>query len=142
MSVTFYPMWFRDPVEAQVWVTVQWGPFGEPMKFLTEPIQPPPGYEDVSMDPPTLVPLPTRTSGPAQSPTEGPEGGREPLPLATSPQPLATAHLRAALPTQQPTRAPVSDEAPATRAWKWLVIIGVGLIAAAALGLRWWQRLE
>jgi len=71
--ITFYPMWFRNPVEAQVWVFVQWSHGGGPMKFLSVPIKPPPGYEDVSMDEPTPVYLPTRTPPRAQSPTETPK---------------------------------------------------------------------
>jgi len=66
VSITFFPIWLRDPLQAQVWVVIQWPPFGAPMKFLTEPIQPPPGYEGVPMEAPTYVTPPTPTASPTQ----------------------------------------------------------------------------
>jgi hypothetical protein len=56
IQVTFTPLATPNFDTAKVYVTVDFGPFGQPMKFLTGPIQPPPGYENVSMDPPPLTP--------------------------------------------------------------------------------------
>ncbi len=41
---------------AEVMATIIWPHPDETMKFLTEPIKPPPGYENVSMDPPPRIP--------------------------------------------------------------------------------------
>ncbi len=67
--VTFYPMWFRDPVEAQVWLLLQWKRSAGPLKFLSGPIQPPPGYEGVSMDPPPPALRPTQPTSRNSNPS-------------------------------------------------------------------------
>lgn len=41
---------------AEVMATIIWPHPDETMKFLTEPIKPPPGYENISMEPPPLIP--------------------------------------------------------------------------------------
>jgi len=56
IQVTFTPLATPAFHTAKIYVTVDFGPLGQPMKFLTGPIQPPPGYENVSMDPPPLTP--------------------------------------------------------------------------------------
>lgn len=52
-SVTFYPMFYRRGVEVQTWVGIQWLRRTGEYHLLEEPIQPPPGYEHVLMDPQT-----------------------------------------------------------------------------------------
>jgi hypothetical protein len=64
-QVTFQPMYYFDHVGAQVCLFVHFGNYSHGMKFLTKPIQPPPGYENVSMDPPPFEP--SNPSVPAMS---------------------------------------------------------------------------
>ncbi|MBI1817518.1 MAG: hypothetical protein HYR72_21290 [Deltaproteobacteria bacterium] len=74
VSVTFHPMYyFPDRVEAQVWVELQWRRPQESVEFLKGPIQPPPGYEGVSMDSPTMTIPRTPTGERAHSATEASE---------------------------------------------------------------------
>lgn len=47
---------FIDHLGAEIYVTLQWKRKGAPMKFLTSPVQPPPGYEHESMAPPGVKP--------------------------------------------------------------------------------------
>lgn|SRR5882724_4642918 len=62
VSVTFHPVWSMNQVKAQVWVALQWPRAAGSIHSLDEPIQPPPGFEDVSMEPapPALRPTGTR----------------------------------------------------------------------------------
>lgn len=54
VSITLDRLDFIDHLGAKVYVTLQWKRNGVPMKFLTSPVQPPPGYENASMvHPPT-----------------------------------------------------------------------------------------
>ncbi len=61
VSVTFHPVWSPNHVQAQVWVALQWSRAPGSIHSLDEPIQPPPGFEDVSMDPAPPMLRPTRT---------------------------------------------------------------------------------
>ena len=78
VAVTFYPMFaLLGTTEAEVWLSVKWHQPAGTMKFLTEPIKPPPGYETETMSPPSSDPrrMPVMT-------TEGPSA-KPPPPLAT-----------------------------------------------------------
>ena len=55
-QITFRPMYYFDHVGAYVNIGFHCGDHYHGMKFLTKPIQPPPGYENVSMDPPPIKP--------------------------------------------------------------------------------------
>lgn len=54
--MTLKPLYYLYSVGAYVNVTFRLGDRYEGVKFLTAPIQPPPGYENVSMNPPPRVP--------------------------------------------------------------------------------------
>jgi len=54
--VTLDLLYFIDHIGAKVYVSLQWKRIGNSMKFLTNPVQPPPGYENASMDPPKVNP--------------------------------------------------------------------------------------
>ena len=56
IQVTLDILPFFDHLEAKVYVFLQWKREGVPMKFLTSPVQPPPGYENASMAPPGVNP--------------------------------------------------------------------------------------
>ena len=78
VSVTFYPMFaLLGTTEAEVWLSVKWHQPAGTMKFLTEPIKPPPGYESETMSPPS--------SDPKRRPVMNTEG-----PSAKPPPPLPT----------------------------------------------------
>lgn len=55
-SVTLSPLFGMNETRGKVFVTLDFYKRGMPMKFLTEPIKPPPGYEHMSMAPPETNP--------------------------------------------------------------------------------------
>jgi len=55
-SVTLHPLFGYKDTAAKVYVTLDFYQRGKPMKFLTEPIKPPLGYEHMSMEPPETNP--------------------------------------------------------------------------------------
>jgi hypothetical protein len=55
-QVIFRPIYYFDHVGGFVNVAFTCGDHFNGVKFLTKPIQPPPGYENISMDPPSFKP--------------------------------------------------------------------------------------
>lgn len=55
-GVTLNPLFGLNETRGKVYVTLDFYERGKPMKFLTEPIKPPPGYEHLSMAPPETNP--------------------------------------------------------------------------------------
>jgi hypothetical protein len=47
---------YVNPIQWKIYVVLQWKHTGIPTKFLTGPIQPPRGYENASMEAPTVTP--------------------------------------------------------------------------------------
>jgi hypothetical protein len=141
VGVTFYPMFYRRGVEAQTWVQLIWRRAPGTYRFLTEPIQPPPGYEHISMVP---TPFPGRrreeTGIPTATATRVGTPGR-PQGTATSPA------IRSPGPDRSPTPTPSSalptprlpEDDGTRRTWPWLATIAL-LAMGIALALAVWMR--
>jgi len=132
-SVTLSPLFGLNETRAKVDVTLGFSDPGKPMKFLSEPIEPPAGYEDVSMEPPPR--------DPNQKPFPNPEysfenmvkrveaakaaEGRASAPTMTS---------SASAPTTTPKPSPVVQAEPSKSSpWQWL--IGAILLLAVVGGI-------
>jgi hypothetical protein len=94
-------------------VTITWPIPDAQMKFLTAPIQPPPGYENVSMDPPPRDPNQKPFPDP-NSPTMGQllaqrGNASDTGPIASSDTPLTSAST-GTTPTQKATSAPLPSQ--------------------------------
>jgi len=132
-SVTLHPMFGYKETLAKVYVTLDFYQRGTPMKFLTEPIKPPPGYENVSMEPPPR--------DPNQKPFPNPEYSFENMVKRV--EAAKAAEGRASAPTMTPSAsAPTTTPkpSPAVQAeqsksapWPW--IIGAILLLAVAGGI-------
>jgi hypothetical protein len=66
-ALTFHPLFGFNETRAKVYVFFDFHKPGEPMKFLSKPITPPPGYEGVSMDPPPRNPNQKPVPDPAEN---------------------------------------------------------------------------
>jgi len=54
-SVTISPLFGMSETRGKIFVTIEFNQRGKSVKFLTEPIKPPQGYEHISMAPPVLT---------------------------------------------------------------------------------------
>jgi len=98
---------------AEIFLTLIWPIPDEQMKFLTEPIKPPRGYENVSMDPPPINPNQKPIPDPNNPVTRqflaqrGNTSGTGPI--ASSDTPLTSAST-GTTPTQKATSAPLPSQ--------------------------------
>jgi hypothetical protein len=131
-SVTLQPLFGYKETLAKVNVTLDFYQRGKPMKFLTVPIKPPPGYEHMSMEPPETNP---------SKPFPNPEYSFENMVKRV--EAAKEAEGRAATPTMTPSASaptttlkpsPVSQtESQKSFPWSW--IIGAILLLAVAGGV-------
>lgn len=131
-SVTLYPLFGLHETRGKVFVSLSFTDPGKPMKFLTEPVKPPPGYEHMSMEPPE-----TNSSKPFPDPAyrfdkikqrigeSKAAGGRASPPTMTPSSPLPTAPSKPSSVVQ--TESAKSFPGP----W----IIGAVLLLAVAGGI-------
>jgi hypothetical protein len=132
-SVTLHPMFGYKETFAKVYVTLDFYQRGKPMKFLTEPIKPPPGYENVSMERPPR--------DPNQKPFPNPEYSFENMvkrveaaKAAEGRSSTPTMTPSASAPTATPKPSPIVQAEPSkSTPWPW--IIGAILFLAVAGGI-------
>ena len=132
-GVTLNPLFGLNETRGKVYITLDFYQRGKPMRFLTEPIKPPSGYENVSMEPPPR--------DPNQKPFPNPEYSFENMvkrveaAKATEGQPSsATITSSATSPTATPKPSPaVQAEHSKSAPWPW--IIGAILLLAVAGGI-------
>lgn len=131
-DVTLSPLFGFDETRGKVFVAFDFYQRGKPMKFLTEPVKPPPGYEHMSMDPPE-----TNPSKPFPDPAYSFDKMKQRIEEAKA------AEGRASTPTMAPSSPPpfatpkpspvVQTESPKSVAWPW--IISAILLLAVAGGV-------
>jgi hypothetical protein len=132
-SLTLQPLFGYKETLAKVNVTLDFYQRGKPMKFLTEPIKPPPGYEHMSMEPPPR--------DPNQKPFPNPEYSFENMvkrveeAIAAEGQSSSpTMRPSARAPTTTPKPSPVTQvEPPKSMPWPW--IIGAIFLLAVVGGI-------
>jgi hypothetical protein len=132
-GVTLYPLFGLNETRGKVYVTLDFYERGKPMKFLTEPIKPPPGYEHMSMEPPR--------PDPNQKPFPNPEYSFENMvkrveaaKAAEGQSSTPTTTPSASAPTPMPKASPVVQaDQPKSFPWPW--IIGAILVLAVVGGV-------
>jgi hypothetical protein len=132
-GVTLNPLFGLNETRGKVYVTLDFYQRGKPMKFLTEPIKPPPGYENVSMEPPPC--------DPNQKPFPNPEYSFENMvkrveaaKAAEGRSSTPTMTPSAPDPTTTPKHSPVVQAEP-SKSFPWPWIIGAILLLAVAGGI-------
>lgn len=139
-SVSFLPISdLGGEHRAQVWVWLKWPKTGgEPMKFLSGPIQPPPGYEDVSMDPPPEVGL-SPFELKRRDDAERAQAGKGSPGVAASVEPTSSMPPHRKVPEQPQGRPPRPREGPDT---SWCPMLTSIALAGLATVLVLWRRLS
>lgn len=136
LQVTFQPIFGYQTVGASVRLFLGWKRPASEMGILSEPIKPPPGYEGVSMDPPT------RDLSTEPFPKHGPDYYRELAARAKmksgehSPDTPVTEDVRSvgSPPAQAlPTSVSVARRVPV---WVW----AIGIAALVLIALFVWMR--
>jgi hypothetical protein len=130
-SVTLQPLFGYKETLAKVNVTLDFYQRGKPMKFLTEPIKPPPGYEHMSMEPPA-----TNPSKPFPNPEYSFENMVKRVEAAKAAEGRAstpTMTPSAPAPTVTPKPSPVIQVESPKSLWPW--IIGAILLLAVVGGI-------
>lgn len=132
-GVTLNPLFGLGETRGKVYVTIDFYERGKPMKFLAEPIKPPPGYENVSMEPPPR--------DPNQKPFPNPEYSFENMVKRVEAAKAAKGRASTPAMSPSPTASPtppkpspvVQTEPPKSLPWPW--IIGAILLLAVAGGV-------
>lgn len=109
-GVTLNPLFGLRETRGKVYVTLDFYERGKPMKFLTEPIKQPSGYENVSMEPPP--------PDPNQKPFPNPEYSFENMVKRV--ETSKAAEDRTNTPTITPN-APAPIEVPKSTMWLWII---------------------
>ena len=118
-GVTLSPLFGWDEIRGKVSVYFDFYEPGKPMKFLTEPVKPPPGYEHMSMEPPETHP---------EKPFPDPVYSRENLRMKLEEAKASStpASVRSSTPTPS-SLVPTAAEKPTQKierkssAWPWIV---------------------
>jgi hypothetical protein len=120
-GVTLNPLFGLNETRGKVYVTLDFYQRGKPMKFLMEPIKPPPSYEHMSMEPPPR--------DPNQKPFPNPEYSFENMVKRV--EEAIAAEGQSSSPTMRPSaRAPTTTlkpspvtqvEQPKTAPWPWII---------------------
>jgi hypothetical protein len=139
-GVTLSPLFGLNETRGKVYVTLDFYERGKPMKFLTEPIKPPPGYENISMEPPPR--------DPNQKPFPNPEYSFENMTKRV--EAAKAAEGRASTPTMTPSAsAPttpskpvpaVQAESPKSLPWPWIIGAIIFLIIVGGVFVKFQRK--